>query len=222
MEWFKYYQNVIVCDFEFQAPPGERPRPLCMVARDVVTGSEWRLWSDDLPLWRDAPFPTDEHSLFVAYYASAELGCFLALSWPMPRRVLDLFVEFRRATCGLKPPCGSGLLGALVYHGLPTIQSEAKESLRQLAIRGGPYTPAEQSALLDYCASDVEGLARLFTAMAPQIDLPRALLRGRYMAAAARMEWNGIPVERETLQQLVQHWPAIKRKLIQEIDEDFG
>ena len=31
--------------------------------------------------------------------------------------------------------------------------------------------------------------------MLPRIDLPRALLRGRYMAAAAAMEWNGVPID---------------------------
>jgi DNA polymerase I len=41
--------------------------------------------------------------LFVAYYASAELGCFKALGWPMPVRILDLFVEFRCHLNGTKP-----------------------------------------------------------------------------------------------------------------------
>ena len=38
-------------------------------------------------------------------------------------------------------------------------------------------------------------LERLLPAMLPKIDLPRALLRGRYMYAAARMEWNGVPID---------------------------
>ncbi len=56
-------------------------------------------------LWRDkfgcrSPYWTDAGALFVAYYASAELGCHLALGWPTPTRVLDLYVEFRRHTNG--------------------------------------------------------------------------------------------------------------------------
>ena len=31
--------------------------------------------------------------------------------------------------------------------------------------------------------------------MGPDIDLPRALIRGRYMAAVARMEWAGVPID---------------------------
>ena len=42
---------------------------------------------------------------------------------------------------------------------------------------------------------DVAALERLLPAMLPKIDLPRALLRGRYMAAAAAMEHNGTPID---------------------------
>ena len=38
-------------------------------------------------------------------------------------------------------------------------------------------------------------LERLLPAMLPRIDLPRALLRGRYMKAAAAMEHNGTPID---------------------------
>ena len=63
------------------------------------------------------PYPIGPDVLFVAYLASAELGCHLALGWPLPARVLDLYVEFRNAANGTKPPNGFGLLGALTYHG---------------------------------------------------------------------------------------------------------
>ena len=47
------------------------------------------------------PYPTGPDVLFVAYYASAEIGCHLALGWPVPERVLDLFTEFRNHTNGI-------------------------------------------------------------------------------------------------------------------------
>src|SRR5207248_5036304 len=78
------------------------------------------------------PYSTAADILFVAYYASAEIGCHLALGWPVPERVLDLFTEFRNATNGLSPPSGSGLIGALVYHGLDTIGTVEKEEMRAL------------------------------------------------------------------------------------------
>ena len=54
--------------------------------------------------------------------------------------------------------------------------------------------------------------------MLPRIDLPRALLRGRYMAAAAAMEHNGTPIDVETLARLREGWTGIQDDLIRAID----
>jgi hypothetical protein len=140
----------------------------------------------------------------------------------MPKRVLDLFVEFRCLTNGLPLAKGKGLLGALAYYGLAGIDAGEKEDMRQLAIRGGPFTDRERQDLLAYCQTDVDALAVLLPAMLPQIDLPRALLRGRYMVAAARMEWNGIPIDTETLSDLREHWGTIKARLICAVDATYG
>ena len=59
--------------------------------------------------------------------------------------------------------------------------------MRALVLRGGPWSADERAAILSYCESDVAALVRLLPAMLSTIDLPRALLRGRYMTAAARM-----------------------------------
>src|SRR5262249_25375326 len=148
------------------------------------------------------------------YYASAELGCHLALGWPLPVRVLDLHAEFRRLTSGLTVPCGHGLLGALAAFGLDGIAAAEKDEMRRLALRGGPYSDAERLALLDYGQSDVDALARLLPRLLPAIVPPalterdrrralgQALLRGRYMAAAARMEWAGVPLDTLALERL--------------------
>lgn len=213
------YRAVWLADFEFNAPDGERPTPICMVARELHSGETLRLWADELT---HSPFTWAADVLFVAYYASAELGCFLALGLPMPTRILDLFVEFRNLTNGRSTPCGSGLLGALAYHGLDSIDTAEKESMRDLAIRGAPFTDAERIALLAYCETDVDALAKLLPAMLPKIDLPRALLRGRYMAAAARMEFHGTPIDVDTLATLRRNWEAIKTQLVQAVDADYG
>ncbi len=142
------FSQVWLADFEFSAPPGERPQPLCLVAREFFTGRTLKLWRDEMGT--SPPFDISANSLFVAYYASAEFGCFLSLGWPMPARVLDLYAEFRCLTSGLPTPCGSGLLGALAWHGIDSIAVHEKESMRGLAMRGGAYTEAERTALIDY------------------------------------------------------------------------
>ena len=214
------YREIWLADFEFLAGAGERPVPVCLCARELRSGREVRLWQDEfgqLP-----PYPTGTDSLFIAYYASAELGCHLALGWPMPERILDLFTEFRCGTNGLELPAGNGLIGALTAFGLDTIGVTEKEDMRTLVMRGGPWTDDERAAILDYCMSDVDALARLLPAMAQRIDLPRAPLRGRYMAAAARMEYAGVPIDVDTLSKLRKYWTSIQDKLIARVDADYG
>ncbi|MGB9388746.1 MAG: DNA polymerase [Xanthobacteraceae bacterium] len=158
----------------------------------------------------------------VAYYASAEISCHLALGWPVPERVLDLFPEFRNATNGIPTGNGAGLLGALAYHGLDGIGALEKDEMRALVLRGGPWSDVERAHILDYCESDVAALARLLPAMLPKIDLPRALLRGRYTSAVARMERNGVPIDVGAFELLKQNWSKIQDQLIEEIDADYG
>jgi hypothetical protein len=182
-----------------------------MVAVEYLTGHTLRVWADELPA--SPPFPIGRDSLFVAYFASAELSCFLALGWPRPSRVLDLYDEFRWLTNGVSTPCGNGLIGAMSYFGLDAIEVVRKDEMRDLALRGGPFSPSERQDLLEYCESDVISLRRLLPKMLPHIDLPRALLRGRYMAAVAAMERFGIPIDVETFDQLKAHWDALKSRL---------
>jgi DNA polymerase I len=216
------FREIWAVDYEFEAGAGERPVPVCLCAKELRSGRELRVWQNEfgaLP-----PYSIDADSLFVAYYASAELGCHLALGWPMPTRVLDLFVEFRCATNGLDLPTGAGrgLINALAAHGIDTIGAVEKKEI-QTAIGNGTwrncYTPEE---ILSYCMSDVDALVRLLPAMAERIDLPRALLRGRYMAAAAHMEWAGTPIDTNMLDKLRRYWVPIQDKLIQRIDADYG
>lgn len=218
---FEDFHRVWILDFEFSAPAGETPEVVCLVALELYSGEKLRLWQDDIAGMCEAPYPVDDKTLFVAYYASAEIGCHLALGWPLPKYVLDLFTEFRNLTNGQRLHSGSGLLGALLYFGLPAMDTTEKESMRELAIRGGPWTPAERMQLLDYCESDVEALHRLLTAMAPKLDLPRAVLRGRYMKAAACMEFNGIPIDVAQLERIQRHWEPLQSQLISEIDKDY-
>jgi hypothetical protein len=214
------FRRVWAVDFEFTALPGERPAPLCVVARELRSGRLVRLWlTDGAPAV--PPFDTGPDSLFVAYYASAELGCHHALGWPMPARILDLYAEFRCLSSGQAVPCGRGLLGALAHFGLDGIDAAEKGDMRQLALRGRPYSESERLALLDYCQSDVDALARLLPAMLPQIDLPRALLRGRFMAAAARMEWIGVPIDTDALDRLRENWARIKAQIIHAVNADY-
>jgi DNA polymerase-1 len=214
------FAEIWVVDFEFIAESGDNPKPVCLAAWELRSGRKLRRWRDEFGT--APPYPTGSDVLFIAYYASAEIGCHLALGWPAPERVLDLFTEFRNQTNGIPTTSGAGLLGALAHYGLDSIGTVEKDVMRDLILRGGPWTDAERTAILDYCESDVAALARLLPVMLPHIDLPHALLRGRYMAAAAGIERNGVPIDLVTLERLKQNWLPIQDQLVSEIDASYG
>jgi DNA polymerase I len=214
----KSFHEVWIVDFEFENPPGNLPSPVCVVAWELRSGKKIRLWKDQFTGMTRPPYDCGKDSLFVAYYASAELGCHLSLGWPMPADVLDLYVEFRNRTNGIPTVSGNGLLGAMAYFGLDSVQAAEKDTMRDLVLRGGPWTEREREAILKYCESDVRALARLFDKMAPGIDISRALLRGRYMKAVAKIEHNGIPIDTDFWGQLVNRWEDIQSELIEKIN----
>ena len=225
------FREIWAVDFEFIARDGERPVPVCLVARELRSGQLVRIWQTELQTKKAAPYPSGADVLFVAYFASAELGCHLALDWSLPVRILDLFAEFRVATNGRPTISGNSLIGALRAHGLDAMAGEEKRDMRHLIMSGGPWSHQQRQAILDYCQSDVDALARLLPAMLPGVlqrpggsdaALGQALLRGRYMAAVARMQHHGTPVDLAVLAPLRRHWQAIKGQLVQEIDRDFG
>jgi hypothetical protein len=108
------FREVWLCDFEFISGPGERPIPVCMMAYEAHTSRWTRLWRDQLG--RHPPFDTGRDTLFVAYFASAEIGCFLALGWQVPAAILDLYTEFRIATNGAGVVPNNKLITALTHY----------------------------------------------------------------------------------------------------------
>src|SRR5262245_6314152 len=200
---------------------GERPRLTAVVAKELRTGQKWRLFRGEFG--SSPPFPTGPETVLIAFYASAEVGSLHSVGWSLRDTfVLDLFTEFRVRTNGLNTPNGASLLGALTYFGLDGIDASEKQDLRTLILSGGPFSAQDRAAILDYCESDVLALERLLRVMLPQIDVPRALLRGRFMKAAAIVEWNGTPIDVLTLELLRRYWTDIQDDLIAAIDQQYG
>ena len=121
---------------------------------------------------------------------------------------------------------GTGLLAALSAYGLDSMAADEKQDMRNLILSGGPWGEPDKGAILDYCESDVRALDQLFPRMLNDVachpgDLERALLRGRYMRAVARMEHTGIPIDIPTLERLRASWHEIQKRLIAEVDSQF-
>jgi hypothetical protein len=217
------FNEIWAVDFEFNGEPGDRPNPVCMAARELRSGRRIRLWADELG--SEPPFAIGENSLMVAYYASAELGCFLVLGWPMPANVLDLFAEFRvRTNTTRRPGVSAALLNAMLKNKLDGIGATEKDEMRSLVLRGGPWRNEEHVAILDYCETDVDALAKLLPAMLAEqpLNLPQALFRGRCMAANAVIEHNGTPIDVPMLECFRRHWPHVHEQLIARINGEYG
>jgi hypothetical protein len=215
------FREIWAFDFEFHSKPGNHPNPVCLVAWELKSGRRLKVWQTELNQMKEAPYSTDNDSLFIAYYASAEISCHLVLNWPIPVNILDLYVEFRNLTNGKQLQTGSGLVGALNWYGYSGLDALKKDAMRDLIIDGGPWSPEEQTEILDYCESDVQALTLLSKEMAPHLDIPRALIRGRFMAAAAKIEHHGIPIDLQYLRLLKENWDPIKKNLISKVDANY-
>jgi hypothetical protein len=161
------FEEIIVADSEFVAKPGERPDVVCLAWHEASTGQTLGLWRDELG--NAPPYRTDDKALFVCFVGNAELGCHLALNWPLPKNVLDLNPVFRCITNGRTVLQGRGLLGALAHYGLDAISAKEKEAMQKRIMRGWPFTAEEREKILRYCMSDVDETVALLAKMLPDI-----------------------------------------------------
>ena len=96
-----------------------------------------------------------------------------------------------------------------------------KDRMLDLILGHTDYSPDQRRAIQDYNRVDVEETVALLSALAPGIDLPRALHRGRFMAAIAREEQLGLPVDTDALARLVDNWERLQLHYIAR-DDDLG
>jgi DNA polymerase-1 len=220
------FREVVLLDTEFVARDGDRVLPVCLVARELRSGRRHEVFFDRKGATYENPLPLGNDVLYVAYSAQAEWSVFLALGWQLPEHVLDLYVEFRCATNGLTKaeggPVESSLIAALIHHSLDSMTVVEKESMRDLILQGHPYSEEEERQILRYCSEDVWALEQLLPAMLPQIDMPYAVFRGRYTKSVGLMGSSGIPVDVPTLSRLGKHWCALKVRLVQDIEAEYG
>ena len=221
------FTQIHIVDTEFFGDDGDQKTPVCLVVRELLSGNVNRYWMDELRQMNQPPFDIGADALFVAFFASAEFSVFLALGWDLPTNIFDCHAEFRCQTNGETLPFGNGQIGALQYFGITDGDQVTKDDMRQRILSGGPWSPDERLAILDYCQSDVNGLAKLFSAMLNRwplrsMDLDQALARGRYVATVAQMEHRGVPIDTRMLNLMRDNWLEFKQALIKKTDQAYG
>ena len=215
------FERVGVLDTEYRPVPGDLPDPVhCVVYKELRSGTVISQWTGDGG--GQVPYDTGPSSLFVAHYSVAEWLAHIALGWPLPKYVIDTYVEARVLRNGL-PGTKYGLTEVAERYGIATISKEAKRKYQERAASDERFSDPEKAHMIRYCLSDVETTAELFLRMLPEILAPKfglqhALIRGRYMMAAALMQYAGIPVDVELLRRLCAHWPELRLELIKDVD----
>lgn len=219
------FKNIWVIDYEFNgSDKGNIQNPLCYAGKNLFTNETITHWIDGTetgPL-----YSTDDDTLIVAFFASAEMGCHIPLGFKIPLYIFDLYAEFRNLTNGLKLGVKNNLIGACMCYDIPCINATRKELMRSRILQGEPFTYQEKEDILQYCSEDVEMTAGLYytikkSMIAEKIPLCYALLRGRFMAAVAHMEYYGVPIDVEKFDEVIDCWDIIKEELIFQMDKDY-
>jgi hypothetical protein len=212
-------------DTEYQ--PGPPLIPVCLCARDLVTGEAKRLWRFKQP---SIPCPFESDDLIVSFMATAEASYFIAEGWPLPTRVFDPMIEFmrlRNGVVGEDETRQPSLLNVHVYFGLPTRAKGDKDTARDLVLRG-PKTPREITDTLDYCLMDADDAADVVLpiieagGLAESRRFEQALWRGRYMSSLAAVEAVGVPLDMPLTKRILRHWRAILHGVVDELGRPYG
>ena len=199
--------------------------PVSLFCKEYRTGAEiGPLDRDEILKLRRAPFDT-ARALMTSYSIVAELACFKVLGWPMPENVLCTYFETCAAINGLdivglikKRP---KLTEACDLFGIEhTVTRASKDSLYETVLEHEIYTEEQLREIAEGNKADVLLEGRLLEFLAPTINVPAALHRGRYAKAVVDMEHRGIPISLPHLRELERQWQSLRMHFIGR-DDDF-
>jgi DNA polymerase I len=222
---FDRFREVWHIDFEYRQDANHHPVPVAMFAKERRSGAEISMRRAALLASTRAPFDTGPNVLVVAYTAIAEMTCFYVLGWPRPHNVLCTYTETSAAINGLgidglvtKRP---SLLEACDLFDIPHMDKGHKTEMRDLILDNTDYTEDQWRMIEDYNRGDVEQDIPLLQKLAPGIDLPAVLFRGRYLRTASVVEMYGLPADTDYVSELEADWPALRLFYIRR-DDNFG
>jgi DNA polymerase-1 len=216
-------EDVIVLDCEYISRRGQPVEPICLCGISLFSGQVWReLYCPGAP----CPLPSGPKVMYAGFAIHAECSYFLAAGWKLPTLICDLFAERMLRTNGRKDDRGgrlsATLLGTLQAYGIDSMTANEKTTMRDLILRGLPYTESEKESILNYCMEDVTSTQTLFNAMLPEIDFGFASVRGSYTRAVAVSEHSGIPMDTEAVDALKRDWPGTMLKLASDLETEHA
>ena len=226
----KDFEFIVAWDTEFKGDikdAGELNDPVCSVFKELKSGTITKHFGKTL----DAlPYPSNK-TLYIAHHVGAEAHTCLSYGLKLPKYWWDTMEEDKKLNFGKVN--GHSLLACCKRYGIQTISAELKKYfIHELILPNDDYTESQRSKILDYCLSDVIANEELFYAQIKELEkvkrheapgtlIHQAIFAGAAKAATAKVEFDGIPVNTELLATIQENFPAIKEKMIAELNAEL-
>jgi hypothetical protein len=222
------FDEVWVFDTEYRPQPGDGVTPVSLSAKELHSGQVIQHFFEDGKFDSTKPLiPFSKNSLAVVFYAPAEASVFEAVGVSPPDNILDMWTEVRRLSNRHSRSGGqrvsSSLLSCCADRGIKVRDTAEKAEMVKLILSKSQYSEEERRLILHYNLDDVNDSALLLHKMIErnEIDLARALVRGKYSWLTKTIEQNGIPLDFATFKRLMRTWPMIEEKFVREVDQNF-
>jgi len=222
---FDRFREIWEHDFEYRQDQNHCPVPVALFAKEHRTGAEISMRREQLLTSTRLPFGQGADTLVTSYSNVAELNCLNTLGYPIPPNLLCTYTETCAAINGLdidglteKRP---SILEACDLFDIPHMTKECKARMRDLILNNTEYTEEQWCEIEKYNREDVLEEGAVLEAIAPRIDLPAALFRGRYAKAVSPTELRGLPTDVDYLRELETDWQALRMYYIRR-DDTFG
>jgi hypothetical protein len=241
----KTFGQIVVSDFEYEAPAGNLPDVLCKVTyvldeklQHVRTIKRWLG-----EFGQEPPFDIGPDTLFVAYSAWAEMTCFKIRGWKFPTHIFDQHTAYLAASNLLLPynpdeeriKQKKGLVAACRAYGIPGWEGIDKKDIREAIGNGtwrGRYSPQD---ILDYCEEDVRMSTLLLRVQLrdrcdyrghislPAADVERVLHWSNYSSKViALIQARGMPIDMPLWNLTQENKAAVILELLRRFDPSFG
>lgn len=216
-------QRIIYTKSILSESHGNATKAICLAVKSKDSPLTAEFWINGYQGGLSSPWGEwQEGDILVTFAAMSELSCICQLGWPPPPNVIDLCVEFRNIVNGDPADKNLSLLDALKFFDIQNgIIRDHKDTVLGYTIRDRPASNIEKQLMLDYCCQTVNAIEALHNKMKCLISNDQALLRGKFIIEAARIEKRGVPIDYYRFKRIVVRWDELRQRLIEQNRKQF-
>jgi len=225
------FKKIVVVDTEFQSDISNSycTKALCAVYKDLKTEQTLKIWDYEENNLAQHHFDFEE-TLFVCFYATAEVGYFLKQLMGRPPYIFDCWTEYAKL---YKNNRDLSLLAAATAYSYPNpISKEEKEKFRDMCIKQNTWNKKEREEILNYCEGDVLMNEHIFYKILNDLEnicgndyetlLEQAMARGQTMACYAKVTNNGMSIDIPKLNDFNEYWLLVKNEVIKKLNKELN